>query len=84
MCRSLHARQHEAVAVGIATAPSAIQRLAAWADKIIVMETAFAAYIPEAHRSRLEINDVGPDVWVNPYNQALRALCDAFCQAKGW
>jgi len=34
-----------------------------WADKIIVMEAGFVNKIPETHRSKVLVCDVGPDRW---------------------
>ncbi len=84
MCRVLHHRNHEAVACGVGTALSAIPALVAWADVIILMQGTFAWSIPKEFGDKVVINDVGPDIWSNPYNPDLRALCDRFIKAKGW
>lgn len=87
MCRSLHAKGHEAVAVGYDTAPSAIRPLYEWADVVIFMANNF---ILRAGLDMVELSQkgvichVGPDVWSNPYHPELKQLCDAFVREKGW
>lgn len=84
MCRSLHHKGHEAVPAGYGTASSAIPMLANWADFVVLMEPGFADAVPFYCRDKIAVNDVGPDVWSNPYNPDLRALCDRFRDGKGW
>lgn len=88
MCRVLHERNHEAIPVGYDTSYDAAMTLMSmcWPDHVIFMtkELAQKAPIPIGSRRKIEINDVGPDIWSNPYNQDLLKLCAKFADSKGW
>ena len=83
MCRYLHHRNQEAVAVGCGTAPSAFAPMAAWADKIVLMEPGFVRCVPPEHRHKVVVIDVGHDRWSNPYHPDLAALIERLADAAG-
>lgn len=74
MTRVLHHLGYPAVAIGAEHSGDAINQLAPWADKIIVMELRFAGFVPSHLRDRVVVFDVGPDRWSNPYNQELLGI----------
>lgn len=45
--------------------------LAAWAHRIIVMEGYMLDKIPERHRDKVMVLDVGEDRWCNPFHPEL-------------
>jgi predicted protein tyrosine phosphatase len=45
-----------------------------WADSVIVMEASFAQYIPQKYHSKLQVMDVGPDMWGNSLHPQLIEL----------
>jgi len=71
LTRVLHHEGHHAVAVGWQTSGTSLSLLAAWADKIFVLEGWFAKFVPEEHRHKVVAFDVGPDRWSNPYHPDL-------------
>lgn len=54
--------------------------LCEWSDRIIPMQAKFALYIPEEHKHKIKICDVGTDRWSNPLNQELVNLAGEFVQ----
>jgi hypothetical protein len=80
MCRALHSRGHEAAALGWATAWTAIPTLAAWADRVVVVEPQFSTYVPVEFQGKVAVCDLGPDRWANPYHPELAKLCRKFCE----
>lgn len=82
LTRVLHGRFIEAVAVGAMTAPSAIACLAAWADKVIVLQKDFVIAVPIELRHKILIWDIGPDRWSNPYNQELLTLLEGLVRER--
>jgi len=67
-------KQHDAIACSWKDiSEQTFHMLAAWADAIIVMEAYMAEKIPEPWQDKLNILDVGVDVWANPFNQELWA-----------
>lgn len=42
-----------------------LSMLCTWADKVIIMQAEFEQFIPTAYKEKIEIIDVGPDVWFN-------------------
>ena len=81
MCRYLHNRGQEAVAVGCGTAPSAFGPMSEWADKIVLMEPGFVRCVPESQRHKVVVIDVGHDRWSNPYSPDLAALIERLADA---
>lgn len=51
--------------------PETLHMLLNWADCVIVMEAYMAAKIPEKYHNKVNIIDVGPDVWCNPFHPDL-------------
>lgn len=84
MVRALHAKGHSALATGVQSGGDAIPLLSQWADKIIVMQPHFAESILIQYRHKIEICDVGPDRWVNPYHPELGQIATDFVASKGW
>jgi hypothetical protein len=67
--------------------PETIAALCDWADRIVPMEAKFADVVPSAHKHKIKICDVGPDVWFNSFDRKLRDLCGEFIEAwarQGW
>jgi hypothetical protein len=83
-CRVLQARGHEAAALGAGTAASAIPHLSMWADKIILMDPAFGAKVPLPDRHKIDVFDVGPDRWSNPYNEELQEIIRGMADVRGY
>lgn len=83
LARALHARRIPAVACGWLTAGTGLAALAAWADRIAVLEPGYAAHVPADHRAKIIVIDVGPDRWSNPYHPELAALVDRLAHAAG-
>lgn len=73
---------HAAVAIGWATSGDAIEVLAAWADRILVMCGHAYEHIPEEHKSKIIDCQLGHDQWSNPYNQDLRLKCNQLLKDK--
>ena len=64
---------HDAIAAGVDTmSPETFGMLFDWADNIYPLEGQFAAVIPEAHRDKVTIFEVGEDRWGNPLNPELQ------------
>ncbi len=82
--RILHGKGYAAVAIGHMTSGDAIIPLANWADKILVMQSYFAAYVPDSQKHKIVDFDIGPDVWSNPYNQELLKILLDKVEENGW
>lgn len=82
LTRVLHARGHEAVAVGHLTSPDALRALSAWADKILTLETSFLWFVPEHFRMKIVDFHVGPDRWSNPYHPELYQLLGGMVEKR--
>jgi len=72
--RLLHRHGLEAIACGWHTNPKLLLQLCDMADRIIVLEASYRAYIPLHHWEKLSICDVGADKWRNPYDDELIEL----------
>ena len=75
MCRELHARKLEAIAVGSYTvSQTTLELLFDWADKIIIMDHG-VTYVPEENLHKV-VKDfiVGRDRWSNPYHPELASI----------
>lgn len=73
---------HDALAAGIDyNAPETLDMLARWADKILVAEQRFAAYLPLDQAHKVVDAALGPDRWHNPLHPELEPLCDAVVAA---
>jgi len=84
MARVLHGRGYPAIAIGQASGGDAIIPLADWASRIVIMQPYFMGYSPVEHRAKVVLNDVGHDVWSNPYNSDLLKICSQFANKMGW
>lgn len=82
LSRVLQQRGHAAVAIGWMTSGNAIQPLSQWADRICTLETHFRQYVPNEHIGKVLDFNVGPDRWVNPYNQELLGILEAMVNEK--
>jgi hypothetical protein len=51
--------------------PETLHLLMTWAERIIVMERSLTELIPESHRIKMVLVNVGHDRWVNPMNDDL-------------
>jgi predicted protein tyrosine phosphatase len=56
--------------------PETISMLCSWADSIVVMEPQFSQYIPEMFQNKIQVCNVGPDVWGNPLDPRLLELIE--------
>jgi len=70
----LHEKGYEAVACGCHSSPTALRALAKEASTIFILQGSMLDNIPEEERHKVVVVDVGPDRWVNPYNQELRKI----------
>jgi hypothetical protein len=60
---------YEAVALGWETAGlSAIALMSGWAEVIFILQQTYLDRIPDRHRGKVVVFDVGPDVWSDPYH----------------
>lgn len=84
MCRVLHSRGHGAVAAGHLTHGGAILPLAEWADKVVVMQEHMRNFVPPQFAHKVEVIDIGPDIWSNPYNHELLTLLEKHAEQRGW
>lgn len=82
LTRVLHGKGQQAVAVGWAGGSTAIDTLSKWADKILVLESSFASYVPENQRHKVVDFHVGVDRWSNPYNQDLLNLLKGMVEER--
>lgn len=84
LCRVLHARKFNAVAVGVGTAGGALAVLAAWADAICVLEPHFGQAVPDDCKHKIRVFNVGPDQWSNPYHPELIKLLEGMADVAGF
>lgn len=69
------------------TYPETMQMLSAWADRIVLMQPRFLECIPEEHRKKVKVVDVGLDRWSNCLHPELVAIVGAAADAwagEGW
>lgn len=83
LSRILHHRNISAIAMGWQTAGDAIDVGCQWADKIAVLESSYLSRIPEQHRDKVVIVDVGKDIWSNPHNADLLTKCERLAIQSG-
>ena len=74
LTRVLHEKGYQAVACGVSGCPEAIRELSRAASHIFLLQPHFLDAIPYEERDKVIIVDVGPDRWVNPYNQELHQI----------
>jgi len=60
--------------VGWKTGGDALPHLADWATRICLLEEGFRKYVPEQHRGKIVVLDVGHDRWANPYHPELHQI----------
>jgi hypothetical protein len=77
LARRFHSLGIPAVAIGVQTSGDAVSVLAEWGSHIFVLEPHFARIVPECHKQKVVVFDVGPDRWVNPYHPELEAILKA-------
>ena len=82
LCRVLHAKGQQAIAVGLGTAPYWLPFLSRDADKILILESQYRKHIPVEYREKVIDFHVGPDVWSNPYDKALYTLLEQMVKEK--
>jgi hypothetical protein len=58
-------------ASGAKTPDDTLLMLADWADRIVVLEPRYVERIVKKHVSKIRVEDVGPDIWRNPFHPAL-------------
>lgn len=74
LTRVLHEKGLQAVACGVSGSPDAVTHLSQAAGTIFLLQPQFIHHIPESERYKVVVLDVGPDRWVNPYNQELHGI----------
>lgn len=62
--------------------PETFAMLCEWADAIFVMEEYMAEKIPKEHNRKLNVVDVGVDVWSNPFHPELMGKISALLGSK--
>lgn len=82
LCRVLHAKGQQAIAVGLGTAPEWLPFLCNNANKILVLERNYINHIPFDYREKVMEFHVGPDVWSNPYDKALYTLLEQMVKER--
>jgi len=84
MAWELKGRGHNAVPCGWqVNSPNPIGLLAAWADKIVIMQAGFRGHVPGTCRHKIMVCDVGPDRWVNPTHPELRQIVRDWIEKEG-
>lgn len=78
----------ETLVCGIASttdgnSPATIEALAAWAERIVLVEKAHIEKIPAAFREKVRVLELGPDIWARPWHEDLVRKCEALI-AQGW
>lgn len=81
--RELHARGHDAVAVGWKTSGDALPLLCAWASRIIVVQESMRTKILTIFQDRVRVFELGPDIWSNPYHPDLAARVREILERQG-
>ncbi len=72
----------DALAAGVETASRpTMAMLAAWAERIIIMSARFVRWVPEEHREKVALCEVGTDTYWRGVSQRLEHQCVAFLQA---
>lgn len=62
--------------------PETLAMLYEWAGAICVMEEYMAEKIPDQHRHKLTVIDVGPDRWCNPFDGELLGIIGHYLNHK--
>jgi predicted protein tyrosine phosphatase len=60
--------------------PETLRMLCEWADFVIIMQEEFRKYVPEEFHGKLQVVDVGPDIWCNSLHPDLLEVVDAKLQ----
>lgn len=83
LARCLHSRKLNAVAVGTSTAgKETLRMLCIGAHRVLLLDDALAGSLPAEARGKTVSFHVGPDRWVNPYNQELAKILEGMVNAK--
>jgi len=82
LARVLHSKKQQAIAAGVGTCGEWIAPLCRRADMILILETSFKKHVPGVEQWKVVDFHVGPDRWVNPYNQELNAILKAMVEQK--
>lgn len=82
LCRVLHAKGQQAIAVGWYTTPQWLPYLCRTADKILLLESHYINLIPKEQQYKIIDFHIGPDVWSNPYNKDLFTLLEQMVKEK--
>jgi len=56
------------------------EMLCGWADRIVLMQPKFGDRIPDQHKGKVKVFDVGQDVWGNPLDKRLQDIVCDFLQ----
>jgi galactitol-specific phosphotransferase system IIB component len=54
--------------------PQTLNMLCDWADRIIVVQAHYADKIPQSHRNKVRVYDVGRDRWFNSLHPQLLSM----------
>ncbi len=82
LCRVLHAKGQQAIAVGWMTGHEWLPLLCNNANKILLLERKDINLIPVEYREKVMEFHVGPDVWSNPYDKALYTLLEQMVKER--
>ncbi len=74
LTRVLHEKGYQAVACGCHSSPAALAAIAKEAEHIFILQGSMLGSIPLDQQHKVIVVDVGPDRWVNPYNQELHQI----------
>lgn len=58
-----------------------------WAERIVIMQPHFMNVIPQKHRHKVQVCDVGEDTYGSPWNFILIERCTTFATnwaVRGW
>lgn len=74
---------HDVIAAGLKrNSPETLEMLSEWADRIVLTERSQVPVIqsmwPTAFSSKLDLWDIGPDVYPRPFNKDLLAIVRRF------
>ena len=88
MAMQLKEHGQDAIAVGHGyVSEETLTMLTDWADYIIGMMPSLVERVPEKHKSKIRIVDVGEDTYGHPFNGELNSFLQGVVkdwQARGW
>jgi predicted protein tyrosine phosphatase len=80
--------KHDALSAGAGYQKSTIEWLCDnWAERIVLMQPQFMNVIPQKHRHKVHVCDVGEDNYGSPWNFILIERCATFATnwaTRGW